>query len=381
VFDKEHLKRDATLEWVTPGHPLFEAVREAVTDEVRDDLQRGAVFYDLHHGLPYRLDVFSASIKDGRSNQIHRRLFVVQSDLAGTLTIRQPTIFLDLALASKDVRVPDGNGMPDHAAAERFLVTTALNPFLAEVAGQRLRETNIIIRHLEISLNELIHRQNLRMAEIHEQAIGPDDPLLAANLKKVEDKLDELNARLERRTAELRQEAECMIGDVQHVGRAWVLPHPERTSPQIAPMVRDEEIERIAVQHVMAHETARGWKVESVEADNRGFDLISRKPHPEDPSTAIDVRFIEVKGRAHTGEIALTANEYNTARRLRKDYWLYVVFHCASPVPSLNILNDPSTLDWQPIVKVEHYRLKQDSVKHPVELREDSTPYQTGGIQ
>src|SRR5206468_1435481 len=28
VFDKEHLKRDATLEWVTPGHPLFEAVRE-----------------------------------------------------------------------------------------------------------------------------------------------------------------------------------------------------------------------------------------------------------------------------------------------------------------------------------------------------------------
>ena len=43
VFDKEHLNRDATLEWVTPGHPLFEAVREAVTEEVRDDLQRGAV--------------------------------------------------------------------------------------------------------------------------------------------------------------------------------------------------------------------------------------------------------------------------------------------------------------------------------------------------
>ena len=35
----------------------------------------------------------------------------------------------------------------------------------------------------------------------------------------------------------------------------------------------------------------------------------------------------------------------------------------------------PATLDWQPIVKVEHYRLKQDSVKHPVELKEDSTPY------
>ncbi len=47
------------------------------------------------------------------------------------------------------------------------------------------------------------------------------------------------------------------------------------------------------------------------------------------------------------------------------------------PVPSLNMLNDPSTLDWQPIVKVEHYRLKQDSVKHPVELKEDAPPYRT----
>ena len=39
----------------------------------------------------------------------------------------------------------------------------------------------------------------------------------------------------------------------------------------------------------------------------------------------------------------------------------------------------PATLDWQPVVKVEHYRLKQDSVKYPVELKEDPTPYRAGG--
>ena len=375
VFDKEYLKRDATLEWVTPGHPLFEAVREDVTGHVREDLLRGTVFYDLHQAYPYRLDVFAASIKDGRNNQLHRRLFVVQADHSGTMTIRQPTIFLDLALAPKDITVPAGEGLPDRAAAERFLVTTALNPFLAEVAAQRARETATIQKHLAISLNELIHRQNLRMAEIHEQGQFGDETLMAANMKKVEDKLDELNGRLEQRTAELRREAECMIGDIQHLGRAWVLPHPERTSPQFAPMVRDEEIERTAVQFAIKHEEAEGRVVESVEADNRGFDLISRKLHPEDPKTAIDVRFIEVKGRAHTGDIALTSNEYNTARRLRKDYWLYVVFHCASPAPSLNILRDPATLEWQPVVKVEHYRLKQDSVKHPVELKENPPTY------
>ena len=219
---------------------------------------------------------------------------------------------------------------------------------------------------MAVSLKELIHRQNLRMADLHASRQAGDTSLFFANVKQVEDKLDELNGRLERRTAELRQEAECMIGDIQHLGRAWILPHPERTSPQIAPMVTDPEIERIAIRVAKAHEEAEGRVVESVEADNRGFDLISRKPHPEDAKTAIDVRFIEVKGRAHDGDIALTSNEYNTAKRLRKDYWLYVVFQCATPKPSLNILGDPSTLDWQPIVKVEHYRLNVNSVRSPL---------------
>src|SRR5205814_2243669 len=166
VFDNEYLKRDPALEWVTPGHPLFEAVREEVTEHVREDLQRGAVFFDLHHAQPCRLDVFAASIKDGRGNQLHRRLFVVQADLSGQMSIRQPTIFLDLALAPKGTAVPDGDGMPDQTAAERFLIAGALNPFLSEVAAQRARETATITRHLEISLKELIHRQSLRMADL-----------------------------------------------------------------------------------------------------------------------------------------------------------------------------------------------------------------------
>jgi hypothetical protein len=181
---RNYLKRDPTLEWVTPGHPLFEAVREDVTEHVREDLLRGAVFYDLHQAYPYRLDVFAASIKDGRDNQLHRRIFVVQADQSGTLTIRQPTIFLDLALAPKEKHIPDGDGLPDRSAAERFLVTTALNPFLAEVAAQRARETATIEKHLKISLNELIHRQNLRMAEIHESGQFGDETLMAANMKK-----------------------------------------------------------------------------------------------------------------------------------------------------------------------------------------------------
>src|SRR5262249_42624766 len=46
IFDKEKLQNEPMAEWVTPGHPLFEVVREDVQENVRDDLTRGTIFYD-----------------------------------------------------------------------------------------------------------------------------------------------------------------------------------------------------------------------------------------------------------------------------------------------------------------------------------------------
>ena len=363
VFDKTLLAKDPTSEWVTPGHPLFETVRQSLWDQVRDGLMRGSVFYNLHTSEPYHLDVFSASVKDGLGNELHRRLFAVQSFLDGRMAVKQPTVFLDLAIAPRGTASPDVASLPALDQREHTLVDNCLNSFLEEIAGQRCKETDTIRRHIEISLNELIHRHQLTFAGLMDQQekLGATPPWLAASLKQSEDRLDELNSRRERRLADLDRECQCAIGDIQRVGCAWVLPHPERTSPAIQPMVRDEEIERIAVQAVTAYEEARGRTVESVEAQNRGFDLISRRPHPEDPATAIDVRFIEVKGRSGIGEIALTSNEYKTAERLKEDYWLYAVFNCGT-TPQVHVIRDPARLGWKPIVKVEHYALEAGSI-------------------
>jgi superfamily II DNA or RNA helicase len=356
VFDKNLLAKDATSEWVTPGHPLFETVRQTLWEQVRDDLLRGAVFYDLHSPVPYHLDVFSASVKDGLGHELHRRLFVVQSAPDGRMAVKQPTIFLDLATAPKGTPAPAGASIPTIEQREYALIEQCLSAFLAEIATQRCRETDTIRRHIEISLNELIHRQNLTYANLSEQQtkLGTAPPWLAASMKQCEDRLEELNSRRERRLADLERECQCAIGDIQRIGCAWVLPHPDRTTPSIQPMVRDDEIERIAVQAAIAHEEAQGRQVESVEAQNRGFDLISRRPHPEDPATAIDVRFIEVKGRAGVGEVALTTNEFKTAERLKNDFWLYVVYNCAS-IPEVHTICNPARLGWKPVVKVEHY--------------------------
>lgn len=362
TFDKSILAKDPTCEWITPGHPLFETVREDVANRVRPDLQRGTVLYDINEAEPYRLDVFSASIKDGRGHPLNRKLFVIQISNDGSMSIRQPTIFIDLSTANKGIQAPSKDDLPNQEKAEQFLIENALNPFLIEVSKERAKDTQTIERHIEISLNELINRQNIKMAELLElQQKGDTSQPLAANIKQVEDRIDELNGRLEGRLNELKMESQCMIGNIQFIGRAWVLPHPERSAPDISPMVRNDEIEKIAVNTVIAYEKEKGRICKSVEKENRGFDLISRKPHPEDPQTAAEVRFIEVKGRSEVGEIALSPNEYKTAERLRKDYWLYVVFNCSSN-PTVNVVNDPVRLGWKPLVKVEHYHVNPNKI-------------------
>jgi hypothetical protein len=125
--------------------------------------------------------------------------------------------------------------------------------------------------------------------------------------------------------------------------------------------LRFATIERIAVQATIAFEEARGCKVESVENDTRGFDLISRWPVSDIGRGSIGTRFIEVKGRAAVGEIALTANEYKTAQRLGDDYWLYVVFNCASK-PQVTLIQNPARFDWEPLSKIDRYRLGAETI-------------------
>lgn len=362
VFDKELAKKDITTEWVTPGHPLFEVVREKVEIETKEHLERGAMFYDLNTETPYRLDVFLAIIKDGLGNDLNKRLYVVQVASNGELSLTQPTIFLDLAIAPEGLAQAGLQNLPDRQQTEHFLVADTLDLLLDEVSVQRTKEVETIKNHLEISLHELIDRQQMRMVEWEEEKMrDPDSTMLAPNIKQTEDRIDELNERLETRTKELEQERECSIGGVQFIGSALVLPHPERENPNLAPMVRDEEIERIAIQKVRIEAESEGWIVESVESENRGFDLILRKFSAEDARNCTQVRFVEVKGRAGIGEVGLTSNEFKTAERLRDDFWLYVVYNCGYE-PELHKIQNPARLGWQPVVRVEQYHISSKEI-------------------
>ena len=54
------------------------------------------------------------------------------------------------------------------------------------------------------------------------------------------------------------------------------------------------------------------------------------------------VRYIEVKGRAGVGDVALTPNEWIKAQRFGDQYWLYVVVNCKSH-PELHLIRNPAS--------------------------------------
>lgn len=112
-------------------------------------------------------------------------------------------------------------------------------------------------------------------------------------------------------------------------------------------IVSDEEIEKVGMEVAMAYERMNGRIPEDVSAENLGYDIRSKGRDGE-------VRYIEVKARATTGEVALTQNEWFKAKRFREQYWLYVVENAAIN-PTLYIIQNPAE-KLEVVEKVESVR-------------------------
>src|SRR5262249_39701325 len=78
------------LEWVTPGHPLFEAVRRHTHSQALGVLGQGAAFYSFQHERPARIDFYRARVVDGLGQVIHERLFAVEVSEQGEPRLREP---------------------------------------------------------------------------------------------------------------------------------------------------------------------------------------------------------------------------------------------------------------------------------------------------
>jgi len=338
------------LEWVTPGHPLFEALRRNALDKAADSLADGTCLYSLDVAAPMRIDFYRAKIVDGLAATIHERLFAVETQADGQTTLRDPGVLGNLSSAPALKTLPPIAQLPEPRA---WLNEHALVPFLEEVRKERAAEVERIARHVNLSLTELIYREDQRIARLQED-VDRGIEGAAGNLRQAENRHDELTQRRERRRVELERQCSLTLQDVQRMTSVLVLPHPERDQPEVRNLRPDPETEAIAMRVAIENERAQGRAVADVHERDPGYDITSLD------TNSGELRLIEVKGLAgNEGVIGLTPNEKRTAEDRRDCYWLYVVTGCKrAEGPKLIQISDPAQLEWDEIRKIDHYALR-----------------------
>ena len=353
------------LEWVTPGHPLFEALRRNSFDVGQDAFAKGACFHSLEHEKPARLDFYKAKVVDGLGHVIHEQLFTVELGDEGSPQLREPDLLGNLIPTTAPDVLP---AVASLLEATAWLNEHALTPFIDEVRAERLAEVDRIEEHVNLSLTEVLHRidQEIGRAaeEVHNDVTGSEGRLAQAETRHAD-----MLARRERRREELKRQRAVTLQGVERLTSILILPHPERENLDVRRLRPSLETEMTAMRVVMEHEKAQGRQVYDVHEKNLGYDVKSLDLQSG------ELRLIEVKGLAAAiGSILLTPNERRLAEDRRDCYWLYVVTNCAS-APDLETIRDPARFPWHEVTKVAHYYLSVDALKQPMEVREDEVHY------
>ncbi len=361
VAEKHH------LEWVTPGHPLFEALRRHARDRAQEAFSAGACFYSIAQDEPSRLDFYRARVVDGLGKVIHERLFTVELACDGTPTLREADALGNLIPAPVPHELPPAAALPDPTS---WLSQHALMPFIKEVREDRLAESDRIARHVELSLTEVLQRIDDEIGraadEVTRGVTGSQGRLAQAEARH-----DDVMARRNQRREELTRQRAVTLQGVERLASVLVLPHPERGSPDVRRLRPNPETEMTAMCVVMDYEESRGCQVTDVHEKNLGYDITSLDLRSG------ELRLIEIKGLAGAkGTILLTPNERRVAEDRPDCYWLYVVTNCAGEPQLQEPVPDPARSPWREVTKVQHYWLEVDAIIQPMKIREDEGSYE-----
>ena len=344
------------LEWVTPGHPLFEALRRHSLDCGMEAFARGACFHSLAHDAPARLDFYRARVVDGLGQVIHERLFTVELTADRSPRLREADVLGDM---SPTVLSDDLPAVATLAEPTAWLNENALVPFIEEIRAERLAEVERIGVHVELSLTEVLQRIDEEIGraadEVANEVTGAEGRLTQAETRHAE-----VLARRERRREELMRQRAVTLQGVERLSSVLILPHPEGSVLDVRRLRPHPETEMTAMRVVMEYETAQGRQVYDVHEKNLGYDVTSLDLQSG------ELRLIEVKGlAAATGSILLTPNERRVAEDRPDCFWLYVVTNCANRPELREPIKDPARFPWHEVTKVQHYWLDINAMTQP----------------
>ncbi|NYZ16885.1 DUF3883 domain-containing protein [Azospirillum sp. RWY-5-1] len=344
AFDKTHAAGPPQAALLAPGHPLLDAAVEYVLGRHGEVLRRGAVLVDDgdEGERPHALVILAHAIRDGTTTRnglprpVSERLQFVLLDAAGQARDGGPAPHLDLRPADGAERaaVADllaapwlGRALEERAVA--FAVEHLVPGHLEPVRDRRLR----LVSRTEAEVKSRLMRE-IAIWDDRAHKLAEDEREGRArklNAEVARRRAGHLADRLERRLARLGREREIVPLAPEMRGVALVVPAGllarRRAGPaeagDVPAMVFAEEtveVERAAMDAVMAAERCLGRRPEDVSARKVGYDIESVAPR-----TGRRL-FIEVKGRRADGDaVIVTRNEMLVGLNAPHAYVLAVV--------------------------------------------------------
>jgi superfamily II DNA or RNA helicase len=351
TFDKDLGFRNPDAEFVSFGHPLFEAVLEWVEREFGGELKRGAVFVDPEGNLDGYVMFYEGEVRDGTGAIAGKSLFAYYLDRrTGDLKTISPTIIWDLSEGAS----PDESSVDVDSLKKKVLarVVTSLDDYKAKLQKDRDRQAQIKEKYGIKSLDQLVLQMDGELIEFYARRDrGENIDLPIRNKEEQKRKYERSKSELGdliRKERNLTMSMPTFVGIVRvqpslHVGEA---------------MVRDQEIERLGMEIAMRFERSAGRTPEDVSKENLGFDVRSKDAQG-------NPRYIEIKARAGVGAVALTQNEWFKAQRLGDSYYLYVVWNASKDAHSspLIIQNPAQNLTVDEKLEIVRYMIPAKEIE------------------
>jgi SNF2 family DNA or RNA helicase len=343
---------DAVL--LSPGHPLYAATVESLLRKLGGTEQAAAPFIAPWATQPYRIDFFTYHVTglsmSGGAEEVYAELVAVTDGPSG-FELVSADVLHDLTPVDFAPRDLDPPGPEDIKRASDFVRLKVQHPVVQDKRGERLAQAELRSSYLAESMDAQRIRLEEKWSELDDRVYRGEEAARLA-LDQAEARLKDLDRRKSEKLAGFEQLGIVKPGPVIYLGTALIGP-PPLDDPAVDAMRNDPAVEQAAMDWAMAAEREAGWDPEDVSAarDGSGFDIRSVKRGPD--GRLVEVRRIEVKGRAPAqGDVSLCRTEWIAAHRHGDSFWLYVLYGAKSGQPRGIKIQNPAKVLKEDVRKV-----------------------------
>lgn len=347
-FDKQYCNVQGfpVADQLCPGHPLLEAVIDLVREQNVDVLKRGSILIDENDPSEKARLLFYVEnaiqdgtvLENGARRIVSKQLQFVELNEENHAKNAGFAPYLDYrpATESESDKIHEfaktqswlTDGVEDRAVG--YAIENIVPKHYSEVKQRRQKMADKVSKAVKMRLTEEIQYWDMRAQQLKEkEAAGkPNAKLNSANAQR---RADDLQARMQRRLAELEQEKKVSPCTPIIMGGALIIPQGllnKLLGIQNADILfgqNRDAIEKAGMDAVTQREIEEGYTPRDVSADNVGYDIESVIPEAKRHGGPC-LRFIEVKGRQKgSTTVTVTRNEILTALNKPDEYILAIV--------------------------------------------------------